>query len=106
MRVGARLRVPVAPSLVAWMQVLGQAPREADYGRLYSDGLHATLKGAYLNACSVYAAVTGESPVGLFYPEGLAAEEAREFQQAAWDAFRRTREEIAGGNATGNTSPR
>jgi hypothetical protein len=94
-RVGARLGASVAAGLLAWTRVLGPSPGPSDFNRLYSDSLHATLRGAYVSACSVYSAVTGASPVGLFHPEGINASEARVFQEAAWDAYQRTRAQIA-----------
>lgn len=93
-RVGARLGVSVAPGLLAWTRVLGPSPGPMDFARLYSDALHATLHGAYVSACSVYSAVTGRSPVGLFYPEGIPAPEARVFQEAAWEAFEIARRQL------------
>jgi hypothetical protein len=89
--VAGRLGVPVAPGLWAWKRLLGAAPGKADFDRFYSDALHATLRGAYVNACSVYAAVTGSSPVGLFHPDEIEEHEARGLQKAAWDAYTETR---------------
>jgi hypothetical protein len=92
--VGGRLGVPVAPSLLAWWRLLGQAPDKVRFDRLYADGLHATLRGAYTSACCVYAAVTGASPVGRFHPEEIEAAEARSLQEAAWAAFEETRQAL------------
>ncbi|MEY2599641.1 MAG: hypothetical protein RLZZ142_1900, partial [Verrucomicrobiota bacterium] len=93
---GARLGAGVAPCVRAWMGVLGERPAPADMDRLYADWIHASAKGAYLSACCLYAALTGESPEGLWAPEGVVSpEEARESQRSAWRAYEETRLELA-----------
>jgi hypothetical protein len=92
---GKQLQAPVAPSVRAWMSVLGNQPSEASLKALYSDWIHASAKGAYLTACTLYATLTDQSPVGLFVPEGLLSpEEALRYQTAAWQAARETRLEL------------
>jgi hypothetical protein len=82
------LGVRLGPSVGAWMRILGPQPSEERLGILYADWIHATARGAYLSACCLYAALTGESPIGLFVPEGLLSpEEALRYQQAAWDSY-------------------
>ena len=80
------LKIPVAPGVHAWLQCLGPKPTPEQLGTLYADWIHATPKGAYLNACCIYSALTGFSPVGLAHP-GISEAEARVFQQTAWTAF-------------------
>ena len=46
------------------------------FARLYEpDGSHPSPSGTFLVACTVYASVTGRSPVGLPGPKGLPADE-------------------------------
>ena len=47
------------------------------------DGIHPSRAGTYLSACVFYAALYGESPVGLRYDMGLGQEAARFLQQVA-----------------------
>ena len=89
-RLGRVLDLPVAPSVHAWMQILGNQPTPQKMGLLYADWIHASLKGAYLTACCVYSALTNTSPAGLAYPEGLSGEEAALFQETAWKSFQQT----------------
>ena len=88
---GVLSAVRIAPSVRAWMQFLGEHPSPQEMSRLYADWIHATLEGAYLTACCIYAALTGASPVGLAHPEEIRDEEATTFQKIAWDAFVETR---------------
>ena len=80
------LKVPLAPSVHAWMQFLGQHPTAEQFGTVYADWIHAAPKGAYMTACSIYSALTGFSPVGLAHPN-LSDADAAVLQQAAWKAF-------------------
>lgn len=80
------LKAPLAPSVKAWMDYLGPKPSPDQFAFLYADWIHASPKGAYITACTVYAALTGFSPVGLAHP-GLSGEEAKPLQQLAWKAF-------------------
>ena len=89
-RLGRLLDLPVAPSVHAWMQILGGKPTPQKMGTLYADWIHASLKGAYLTACCVYSALTNRSPAGLAYPEGVSGEEAMLFQKTAWNSFLET----------------
>jgi hypothetical protein len=56
------------------------------------------VHGAYLNACSLYAIITGQSPVGLpatlRLPSGaaeyaIAPRDATYLQELAWKVYRR-----------------
>jgi len=94
---GNELKSDIAPSVIAWMKVLGTSPTADTFEQLYVDRMHATGKGAYLTACTLYAALTGTSPLGLYVPKGLQADEAREYQEAAWRAYQETRLRMAPG---------
>jgi hypothetical protein len=101
---GARLKAGVAPCVKAWMGVLGQQPEPSAFEQLYADWIHASARGAYLSACCLYAALTGESPVGLWAPPGLLApDEIPHYQHSAWLAFRETRLTLE--RLAGDTSP-
>jgi hypothetical protein len=92
---GERLGAAVAPCVKAWMGVLGGRPQPGALERLYADWIHASARGAYLSACCLYAALSGESPEGLWAPPDLFSEgEAREYQRCAWRAFEETRVEL------------
>ena len=80
------VKVPLAPSVHAWMQFLGPHPTAEQFGTVYADYIHAAPKGAYMTACSIYSALTGLSPVGLAHPN-LSDADAVVLQQAAWKAF-------------------
>ena len=84
------LKVPVAPSVRAWMRYLGEKPTEAQFAEVYADWIHASPKGAYMSACCIYAALTGCSPVGLYAPPNIPEAEAKRLQETAWEAFRET----------------
>jgi len=67
----------------------GKVPGMADFfAECFSDDLHMSKKGAYLVSLVHIACVTGESPVGKVPPlqSGLTDEQAKVFQQIAWDA--------------------
>ena len=87
---GKALKVPVAPSVRAWMRYLGEKPTEAQFAEVYADWIHASPKGAYMSACCIYAALTGCSPVGLYHPQNIPEAEAKRLQETAWEAFRET----------------
>lgn len=50
-----------------------------------ADRRHPTLAGSYLAACTFYAALFGESPVGNSYTAGLDEDTAATLQQIAWE---------------------
>lgn len=101
---GKELKIPVVPAGDAWLDYWGKTPTEDARLALYApDKAHPGKKGSYLYACTIYAVVTGKSPVGLTHripkqPEDtVTAEEAKRFQEAAW----RVHQEINGkGSAT------
>lgn len=74
------LDAPLIPAGNAWARA-----RRADSAlSLWGpDSLHATLAGAYLAACTFYAVLFEESPVGLNFYGGLAPEVALFLQEMA-----------------------
>lgn len=89
------LKVPVAAGGKAWLAYWGEAPTPEQVLDLYDkDKGHPGPKGSYLYACTLYAAVTGQSPEGLTHrlpgqPEGaLTPAEAKRMQEAAWQVHR------------------
>ena len=68
----------------------GIAPTQKDtiFSRLYlSDGSHPSRLGTYLAACTFYASLMGESPVGLAWSHSDITEDDRAAVQAAVAAF-------------------
>jgi hypothetical protein len=59
--------------------------RRADLALWADDKRHPSLAGTYLATCTVFATLTGKSPVGLAYTAGLPSDVAAALQQAAWD---------------------
>ncbi len=96
---GKELKVPVAPAGNAWLDYWGKSPTEEQRLALYDrDKAHPGRKGSYIYACTLYAVLTGQSPIGLTHripkqPENtVTPEEAKKFQEAAW----RVHQEING----------
>lgn len=104
MRAARETKSIVPPAGIAWAEVEKNDP---SINLFYRDGSHPSPAGTYLNACVFYATVFGRSPVGLPArisgpPVNLDTEkvelgktavlvdlppaQARELQQAAWDA--------------------
>jgi hypothetical protein len=88
---GKKLQVPVAAAGKAWLTYWGDQPTEEQRLALYDpDKAHPGKKGSYIYACTLYAILTGQSPVGLTHrlpkqPEDtITAAEAKRFQEAAW----------------------
>jgi hypothetical protein len=88
---GKELRVPVAAAGKAWLTYWGDKPTEEQRLALYDpDKAHPGKKGSYIYACTLYAILTGHSPVGLTHllpkqpEETITAAEAKRFQEAAW----------------------
>jgi hypothetical protein len=57
------------------------------------DRAHPNYKASYIGACVLYAALTGQSPIGLSNSCGkskVSDDEALQFQTAAWDECRET----------------
>ncbi len=70
----------VAPVGVAWKYVRDNHPAIALYS---GDGSHPSVAGTYLSACTFYASVFRESPVGASFTMGLDAQVASDLQNAA-----------------------
>ncbi len=82
------INAPLAAAVPAWMKHLGPTkPTPEQLEELYADGIHASPTGAYISALAIYAALTGTSPVGLYYPKDIPEEKARAFQKYAWEAY-------------------
>lgn len=81
------LGVALAPSVAAWARRLGPSPTEEQFGEVYADWIHASPAGAYITACCIYAAITGQSPVGLYHPPDLSDAQAAAYQQVAWETY-------------------
>src|SRR5262245_2898278 len=73
------LKTDLVPVGLAWDKALKARP-DLD---LWMDGNHATMKGAYLAACTFFAAFYGKSPVGNSFTAGLDAADARFLQESA-----------------------
>lgn len=93
---GKELKVPVAAAGKAWRMYWGENPTEAERLDLYhKDAAHPGLKGSYLSACTLYALITGQSPVGLTHrlpdqpEEILSPAQAKRFQEAAWQVHQK-----------------
>jgi PKD repeat protein len=70
----------VAPVGVAWKYVRDTYPSIALYS---GDGSHPSVAGTYLTACTFYASVFRESPVGAGFTMGLDPQVAANLQSAA-----------------------
>ncbi|MDP4826582.1 MAG: T9SS type A sorting domain-containing protein [Flavobacteriales bacterium] len=67
----------VAPVGNVWQTVMADAPLYA------ADGSHPSIHGTYLAACTFFAVMFNESPVGAAYPAGVTAQQALAIQEAA-----------------------
>jgi hypothetical protein len=72
----------VIPAGLAFARVREKQPELNLY---VADKRHPTLAGTYLAACTVFAALTGRSPVGNSYLAGIDEPTARFLQTAAWE---------------------
>lgn len=75
----------VAPVGLAWDAVVTSHP---EIGLYDADGSHPSLRGTYLTACTMFAAVTGGSPAGILYSNDPTMTESERIilQEAAWIA--------------------
>jgi hypothetical protein len=82
---GALVDGMVSPVGLAWERVREIQPLIDLYDQ---DGSHPSPAGTYLAACTMYAAVMGESPAGIEYccDPGLSAEDRLLIQQCSWEA--------------------
>jgi hypothetical protein len=72
----------VIPAGLAFARVREKQPELNLY---VADKRHPTLAGTYLAACTVFAALTGRSPVGNSYLAGIDEPTAGFLQTAAWE---------------------
>jgi hypothetical protein len=95
-KLAKELGAPVAPIGLAWQTALREKPDLALYKP--EDMHHAAPLGFYLNACVIYATLTGYSPVGL--GDGgieAATPEVRKFlQDVAWRTVKAYTQPAAG----------
>ena len=80
--IAGELGVAVAPVGVAWSAVVAGSARPDLW---QEDGSHPSVAGTYLAGCVFYAAIFGQSPVGLAYDAGLPRDQVASLQQAAAD---------------------
>jgi hypothetical protein len=81
------LRCRLAGGGMAWLRAWAKDPKLDLH---HTDRAHPNVKGYYLNACVLFAALTGASPVGLD-PFSLSKEDARFLQEIAWGQAREDR---------------
>jgi hypothetical protein len=72
----------VIPAGLAFARAISKQPELNLY---VADKRHPTLAGTYLAACTVFAALTGRSPVGNSYLAGIDEPTARFLQTVAWE---------------------
>jgi len=72
----------VIPAGLAFARLRAKQPELNLY---VADRRHPTLAGTYLAACTVFAALTGRSPIGNSYLAGIDEPTARFLQTVAWD---------------------
>ena len=76
----------IAPVGLAWSEAVASRPQLDLWA---SDGKHPSRLGSYLAACVFYATLTGRSPVGDTFTDGLNESDARSLQSVAWDIARK-----------------
>jgi hypothetical protein len=79
---GNENNVLVIPAGLAFARALSKQPELNLYA---ADKRHPSLAGTYLAACTVFAALTGRSPVGNSYLAGIDEPTARFLQTVAWE---------------------
>jgi hypothetical protein len=72
----------VIPAGLAFARAIGKQPELNLYA---ADKRHPSLAGTYLATCTVFAALTGRSPVGNPYLAGIDEPTARFLQTVAWE---------------------
>jgi hypothetical protein len=72
----------VIPAGLAFARAIQKQPELNLYA---PDKRHPSLAGTYLAACTVFAALTGRSPVGNSYLAGIDEPTARFLQTVAWE---------------------
>jgi len=81
--VGARADAQVVPVGLAFAAA---TERHAQIRLRIGDRKHPTRAGTYLAACTMFAALRKESPIGLAYTAGLPETVASTLQQVAWQS--------------------
>lgn len=79
-QVSETLNSLLIPGGAAFMRCLEQNPQIELWGE---DGMHPSLEGSYLAACTAYAVLFQESPEGCTYTADLDAETAAQLQKLA-----------------------
>jgi len=74
----------VIPAGLAFARAIGKQPELNLYA---ADKRHPSLAGTYLATCTVFAALTGRSPVGNPYLAGIDEPTARFLQTVAWETM-------------------
>jgi hypothetical protein len=84
-------KLPIAAAGRAWMTYWGAEPTSEERLVLYApDKAHPGKMGSYIYACTLYAVITGHSPVGLTTRVQKATEDvvspadAKRMQEVAW----------------------
>jgi len=90
-RIGGELDALVAPVGRAWQMSLTERPELALHT---TDGSHPNAHGAYLTACTFYAAIWQRSPVGFAYVNSpqISEDEKLFLQHVAWDTVQQYQE--------------
>jgi hypothetical protein len=85
--IGAELGAIVVPAGEAWQRFLAQHPEPVLHDK---DQSHPALAGSYLAACTFYATLFEDSPVGIDAEvKGLSADHRTLLQTVAWEVCRR-----------------
>jgi len=90
---GYELGIPVVPVGLAFQMSLAQHPELKLH---IADKVHPSPVGTYLAACTLYAALYGESPVGNRYHMELTPEVATKMQKIALKTVRRYQQNPSG----------
>jgi hypothetical protein len=82
--IATELRVDVAPVGLAWQRAMEERP---DLDLFASDREHPSMQGTFLAINVVYAALFGESPIGLPYlpSDSVPEADAAFLQRVAWN---------------------
>ena len=84
-KIGNELNADVVPVGVAFRLGLAENP---DMDLYFKDGKHPSHLGSYLTAATFYAALTGKSPGGATFTDGLPEDQAAFAQKIAWKAVK------------------
>ncbi len=74
----------IAPVGAAWKKVMNSG---SSINLYTGDGSHPSVAGTYLAACTFYATIFGESPVGLSFHGSLSSTDAAFLQEKAFEAY-------------------